>query len=266
MSQYLSAIEQLLQHANGHLTAGQRQQAMECYESILRMEETCQIQGVSADQRKEVLKKILELKPEIYFQIGDFHRLNGRLDQALPYLLKAAELIPGVVHFHLGLGRTYLAKELFKEAIGEFQEVLRLGQGNHEAEGHAYEGIGQVFVTQGRPVQNTVVWLQRAAECFEQAGLHDRARQVRANLRQIDPGAQPSAGQEPTTVRLRQVESALAEKPDDLALLNAQADCLVLLQRLSEAAATLEKVVRLLEAQQAQARLKLADIYRQVGR
>lgn len=165
---------------------GQRQQAIERYEAILRLEETVQLNAqIKGDAVSQVRQLVAQYKPEIYFQIGEFHLESKKIDLALQYLRKSHELSPGRWQTHLALGKAYMQKEMDKEAIGEFQEVLRLAP---EESAQAYERLGEVFVRQGRPAHTTIVWFQHAADYYLKKNQAADAIRALEKILEVEPG------------------------------------------------------------------------------
>ncbi len=73
------------------------------------------------------------------------------------------EANPGVWQAHLGLGQAYFQLRKFKEAIGEYQEVLRLAP---QESAPAFYGIGEIFHQQGRPPEQVRVWFDHAEDNY----------------------------------------------------------------------------------------------------
>lgn len=163
---YAEVIHQHMDCAEIFHLQGDRDAAIERYEEILRLQETVASQGTSlggGDDVSQVHHLVGQVKPEIFHQIGANHLERSNVDLALQYLKKSQELAPGRWDTHMALGRAYMQKKMDKEAIGEFQEVLRLAP---DESAMAYEMLGEVFVRQGRPPHSTVVWFQHAAEYY----------------------------------------------------------------------------------------------------
>ncbi|MEW6280314.1 MAG: tetratricopeptide repeat protein, partial [Candidatus Eremiobacterota bacterium] len=127
---------------------------------------------------------VAQVKPEIYYQIGMYHLERQNVDLSLQYLKKSHELYPGRWQTHMALGRVYMEKEMDKDAIGEFQEVLRLAP---EESAQAYEMLGEVFVRQGRSPHTTMVWFQHAGEFYLKKGQIDDAIRTYDRILALDP-------------------------------------------------------------------------------
>jgi tetratricopeptide (TPR) repeat protein len=186
---YQTVIFQHMDCAELYVLAGDKKAAMERYETILRLEETVQLGPQNRpDAVTQVRSLVAQVKPEIYLRIGEFRLDHGQVDQALQYLKKSQELKPGIWDTHMALGRSYMLKEMFREAIGEFQEVLRLTQEDvQEAQAQAYEMLGEVFVRQGRPPAATVTWFDRAALLYIQKQMFPDACRAYERIIQADP-------------------------------------------------------------------------------
>lgn len=186
---YPSVIYQHMDCAELYIHAGDKKSAMERYETILRLEETVQLGPQSRPDAVTVVRQLVaQVKPEIYLRIGEFRLEQGQVDQALQYLKKSQELKPGIWDTHMALGRAYMSKEMLKESIGEFQEVLRLTQEDgQEAQAQAYEMLGEVFVRQGRAPTSTITWFDRAALLYIQKGMLQDACRAYERIIQADP-------------------------------------------------------------------------------
>jgi len=187
--EYATVIYQHMDCAELYVMAGDKKSAMERYETILRLEETVQLGPQSRpDAVVQVRQLVAQVKPEIYLRIGEFRLDHGQVDQALQYLKKSQELKPGIWDTHMALGQAYMQKEMLKESIGEFQEVLRLTQEDaQEAQAKAYEMLGEVFVRQGRPPAATITWFDRAALLYIQKQMIPDACRAYEHIIRADP-------------------------------------------------------------------------------
>lgn len=185
---YTVVVYQHMDCAELYVLAGDKKSAMERYETILRLEETVQLGPHSrADAVMQVRQLVATVKPEIYLRIGEFRLEHNQVDQALQYLKKSQELKPGIWDTHMALGRAFMIKEAYKDAIGEFQEVLRLTQEDgQEAQAQAYEMLGEVFVRQGRPPAATITWFDRAALLYVQKQMFNEACRAYGRIVEVD--------------------------------------------------------------------------------
>ncbi len=186
---YQEVIHQHMTCAEIFRVDGDPEAAIDCYDKILRLEETVQNKGAAikpgqGDDLSHVQALVGQFKPEIFYQIGRFNLERQAVDVALQYLRKSHELHPGRWQTHMALGQAYMEKELDKEAIGEFQEVLRLAP---EESAQAYEMLGEVFVRQGRSPHTTMVWFQHAGEFYLKKGLLDDAVRTYERILTLDP-------------------------------------------------------------------------------
>lgn len=182
---YATVIYQHMDCAEIYVLGGDKKSAMERYEIILRLEETVQARP---DVIPQVRQLVAQVKPSIYLRIGEFRLDHGQVDQALQYLKKSQELMPGIWDTHMALGRSYMMKEMYREAIGEFQEVLRLTQEKlPEAQAQAYEMLGEVFARQGRRASETRTWFERAAVLYVQKQMFSDACRAYERIIQADP-------------------------------------------------------------------------------
>ena len=182
---YEEVIHQHMDCAEIYMMRNEREESIKRYNQILRLEETVQQapQG-RGDAVTQVRSLVNQVKPEIYYQIGDFHLESKKFDVALQYLKKSQELAPGRWEIHMALGRVYMARENLRESIGEFQEVLRLAP---EESAQAYEMLGEIFVRQDRPQQQITIWFRNAAEAYVKKNNLKDACRVYERMLQIDP-------------------------------------------------------------------------------
>lgn len=163
---YNEVIHQHMDCAEIFHLQGDREAAIDRYEEILRLQETVESQGSSlraGDDVSQVQHLVGQVKPEIYYQIGLYRLDRDNVELALQYLRKSLELMPGRWDTHMALGRAYMRKQADKEAIGNFQEVLRLAPAESAP---AHEMLGEIFIRQGRPPKSAVPWFQHAANNY----------------------------------------------------------------------------------------------------
>ncbi len=186
---YASVIYQLMDCSELYVLAGEMISAMEQYHKILRLEETVQL-GIHnrTDAVMQVRRLVAQVKPEIYLRIGELHFEHGQIDQAVQYLTQSSKLKSGIWDTHYALGRCYLQKEMFSEAVDELHEVARLTQEDGpDAQAMAYELLGEVSMRQQRPPEETVPWLERAASLYAQGHQDSNARAVFGRIIELDP-------------------------------------------------------------------------------
>lgn len=191
---YATVIYQHMDFAELYVLAGDKKTAIERYDLILRLEET--VPGARTEVVAQVRSLVATVKPEIYLRIGEFRLEHNHVDQALQYLKKSQELKPGIWDTHMALGRCYVLKEMFREAIGEFQEVLRLTQDNaQEAQAQANEMLGEVFMRQGRPAASVITWFNQAASIYTSKQMMPDACRAYEKIVQADPTNQTALNQ-----------------------------------------------------------------------
>ena len=131
-------------------------------------------------------------RPRLLYEVGDYYRELGFLEQAVQYLRKAHELQPGRWRTFLALGRTYFDQGNFRQAQPSFQETQRLVHGHPEpgsptaefASASAYEHIADI-VGRHRPAEqfaSVAPFYQQAALLYDQAGDGEAAERCRLRL------------------------------------------------------------------------------------
>jgi len=86
------------------------------------------------------------LSPIIASNAGWAVSLSGNADKAIEILKKAIEIDPNFARAHLRLGRAYEQKQLYRAAISEFEQAVKLSDGEpcyKGSLGHAYAISGQ---------------------------------------------------------------------------------------------------------------------------
>lgn len=87
------------------------------------------------------------LSPIIASNAGWAVSLSGNADKAIEILKKAIEIDPNFARAHLRLGRAYEQKQQYEAAISEFEQAVRLSDGEpcyKGSLGHAYAISGQI--------------------------------------------------------------------------------------------------------------------------
>lgn len=163
--EYGEVVNQYMALAEIFASQGEDQEAMARYQEIQKLEESVRKKGFGPQEAAEIQARVAQVKPQIFLRMGRYYLDQGRGEEAHDLLTGSLELEPGNWETHMALGRSFMARGMDKEAIGEFQEVVRLAP-NEAAQ--AYEMLGEVFIRAGRPPQTTVVWFRNAGELFMQ--------------------------------------------------------------------------------------------------
>jgi tetratricopeptide (TPR) repeat protein len=202
---YTMVIDQHMDCAEIGLMAGDRKSAEKRYEIILALNESLPLGPNAPSELRQLLANV---RPEIHLRIGEMRLDEGLIDQAFIHLFKAQEYEPGVWETHLALGRCHMAKLQYRQAIGEFQEVLRLAEAG-PAHAQAYEWLGEVFFRQGRPPRETIVWWERAASLYEQQQQFAEAFGVYERILRVEPTHQKAH------LALAELQAKLHDRPVD---------------------------------------------------
>ncbi len=162
---YGEVISQCMALAELFAAQGEVDQAIERYKIIVNLEQSVRKKGFGGEEASEIQNRVAQVKPEIFSRIGRFYLDKGDHDESVGWLRSSLDIDPGRWDTHMALGRALMAQSKDKEAIGEFQEVVRLAP-NEAAQ--AYEMLGEVFIRAGRQPQTTVVWFRNAGELYMQ--------------------------------------------------------------------------------------------------
>jgi tetratricopeptide (TPR) repeat protein len=132
--------KELLEKALEAHMAGNLQQAIELYKQSIDLQPTAEAYtymgwaySMLGDFEKaiELCMKAIELDPDFgnpYNDIGSYLIALGRLDEAVPWLKRAitARRYEPRHYPHMNLARVYLSKGLFKDALLELENAIRL--------------------------------------------------------------------------------------------------------------------------------------------
>lgn len=94
---------------------------------------------------KEILEKIPEMTAEDYEKLGDNYVQQNNTDMAFIQYHKAVLLDPQKNDIRYKLGRLFLTRGMFDEAMAEFEAIGK----NDTRNAFAYEGKGMVFLAKG---------------------------------------------------------------------------------------------------------------------
>ncbi|HEV8132126.1 MAG TPA: tetratricopeptide repeat protein [Acidobacteriota bacterium] len=136
----VALAQELFQRAYQHQMQGELDLAEQLYKESIQIVPTAEaytflgwtysFQGKLDEAIGECRKAIL-IDPDFgnpYNDIGAYLIQQGKLDEAIPWLEKAlrSRRYEAYHYPHFNLGRVYVAKEMFKQAMHHFQEALRL--------------------------------------------------------------------------------------------------------------------------------------------
>jgi tetratricopeptide (TPR) repeat protein len=155
----------------------------------------------------EIKNRVNEAKGEIYFQIGNILQQRGLADEALQYLKVAVDFMPYDIRVHSALGQAYMRKSMDREAVGEFQECVRLEPGQA---GYAYEMLGELYLRSGRAPSTVVVWFRNAGELYERNSQLPFAIRAYKRIQDLD------ASNEESLERLAELSAEAGEREEAL--------------------------------------------------
>lgn len=161
------AIHAYMRWAGICASHGHDDDALRLYGQILAMEGGADKKGPfkGAGSAERVRELMARYRPEISVRMGRILVQRDQADDAIRFLKVALDAPEGAqdARVHLLLGQAYMAKNMDKEAIGEFQEVVRLAP-NDSA--FAYEHLGHIFLRSNKPHQSTIVWFRNAGDLY----------------------------------------------------------------------------------------------------
>lgn len=181
---YAEVIGQNMALAELYVAAGDVSKARERYRDIINLEKFAREEGLQGAQLGEIQASVSQVKPEIFAKLGCIDLSEGKFDDAINWLRPSLDLDPSRWETHMYMARAYMAAGKNKEAITEFQEVVRIAP-NEAA--NAYEMLGEVFIKAGRPPKSTVVWFRNAGELFIQRGELEDAVRTYERILEFDP-------------------------------------------------------------------------------
>ena len=188
------AFVSLMEGASTLEKSGRAPEAVGVYEFLLRLEDR---PPLDPSIQPKLTRALTRLKPQLFHKLAEHHLRQNQTEQALAYLKKSLDLKPGQWQVHMTLGKIHAGRQAYKEAIGQFQEVLRLSPDNS---GQAYLMLGEIFVRQGRSPQQTLDWFVKAVRAFHQAHQGAEAQRAYQRMTQLDP-------QHPSLQEVRQLLS-----------------------------------------------------------
>lgn len=161
--------------------------ALEAYETCAQRLESQGRQGEAAQVRARSARLDATAR-------NDVRTLQGRVGRS-----------PQDPLAHTRLAEAYLARGMVKEALGEFQEVVRLAPRDAA---FAYEKLGEIFERLRKPAASIAVWYRNAGEAYCQRGeLADAVRAYEAALRHVPTDKAVRAALEELYTELSRSES-----------------------------------------------------------
>ncbi|MHC9542961.1 MAG: tetratricopeptide repeat protein [Vulcanimicrobiota bacterium] len=161
------AVQEYLDWAKSCQDRGALDDAINVYQDIINLESAAAKKSFlmgqrpgSGDQIKDLINTV---KPEIYYNMGIILQTKGHLDESIQYLRACLDMSPQDAKIHMALGQAYMKKGMDKEAVGEFQEVVRLAPTDAA---YAYEMLGEIYIRGGRTPQGTIVWFRNAGDLY----------------------------------------------------------------------------------------------------
>lgn len=163
------AVSEYLQWAKVCQENGLIDDAIAVYDELNDLENQVSKKSFMMGQRSAVGDIIKELvgrvRPDVYYNVGVLLQAKGLIDSSIVYLKACLELsLPdSTARVHMVLGQAYMKKGMDREAIGEFQEVVRLAPMDAA---YAYEMLGEIYIRGGRTPNSTINWFKSASELY----------------------------------------------------------------------------------------------------
>ena len=160
------------------------------YQEILGLPTLLQKEVFMTDQEmaNETINQIQETihtaSGAIFFNLGYLYLEKGALDESISCLQKSLEFNPSDSKTHTLLGQVYMQMGNDNEAVGEFQEVVRLAP---DDAAYAYEMLGEIFIRKGKPPQSTIVWFRNAADLYLRNKQMEEALRAYERILSIEP-------------------------------------------------------------------------------
>ncbi|MFP4497504.1 MAG: tetratricopeptide repeat protein, partial [Vulcanimicrobiota bacterium] len=169
---------------------GEIDDAIRIYQEILELDSILhsKMEGYDPESVQEAISQIQEIiesaSGAIFFNMGYLYMEKNSLDEAVSSLQKSLEYNASDAKTHALLGQVFMQKELDKEAIGEFQEVVRLAP---DEAAYAYEMLGEIFIRSGKPPQSTVVWFRNAGDLYVRHQQYEEAIRAYERILSFEP-------------------------------------------------------------------------------
>jgi len=179
---YEEVVQQSLDLAEQALAQGDTGAALERYSEVLRLPEL--VAGDQGQQAADRVAAFIEpLKADIYFSYGDHYLEIQSPELALQYFDVSERLSPGRWETSLGIGQAHLLmgnKQLAVEAL-----YASVNSAPSDA-ASAYELLGEVLLSERRPLAELREMFWRASVIFEKYEFFDDALRVAHRWLQLD--------------------------------------------------------------------------------
>jgi tetratricopeptide (TPR) repeat protein len=186
--QFDAAIQEYLDWARFCQDSNLPVDAINIYQEIISIEKTIAQKPALRVEFEPHLKAINEIvngvRSYVYLNMGIILQAMGHLDEAIQYLRACLDLSPEDAQIHMALGQAYMRKSLDKEALCEFQEVIR--HDPSEA-AYAYEMLGELHIKRGGNPQGIVAWFRKAADLYVKNNQLDDTIRVYERMLSFDP-------------------------------------------------------------------------------
>lgn len=166
---FQATIDEYLSWAKTCQDKGLVEDALAVYHELINLENQAAKKSFLMGQRGavgEIIKELVgNVRTDIFYNVGLLLQTKGQLDDSIEYLKASLDLSQpeDAAKIHMALGQAFMRKGMDKEAVGEFQEVVRLTP--MEA-AYAYEMLGEIYLRGGRTPQGTIVWFKNAGDLY----------------------------------------------------------------------------------------------------
>lgn len=258
--EFESAVSEYLAWAKVCQDRGLVDDALAVYQELINLENQVTKKSFVMGQRAAVGDVIRDLvssvRVDVFYNVGVLLQAKGVIDDSIEYLKVCLQLSPpeSSARVHMVLGQAYMKKGMDKEAVGEFQEVVRLAPMDAA---YAYEMLGEIYIRGGRTPQGTIVWFKNASELYIKNSQIQDAIRVFERILNFDP-------------RNKDVLTTLGDIYSQRGQNDKAVDIYLKLAGLYAEEGMLDKVVSIYERlmewepENSSIRKKLIDIYREI--
>lgn len=188
--EFESAVSEYLTWAKVCQDKGLVDDALAVYQELISLENQVTKKSFAMGRSGSVGDVIRDLvssvRVDVFYNVGVLLQAKGVIDDSIEYLKVCLQLSPpeSSARVHMVLGQAYMKKGMDKEAVGEFQEVVRLAPMDAA---YAYEMLGEIYIRGGRTPQGTIVWFKNASDLYLKNNQVQDAVRVFERILAFDP-------------------------------------------------------------------------------
>lgn len=186
--EYERAIGEYLTWAGACRESGDLDSALKVYREVISIEMVGPRKSFHVKFKtrppEEILEALEAKRHEVFYKMGVILNEMGSFNEAIQSLRTSLVAAPFDANVHMALGEALMSLGMDKEAVGEFQEVVRIAPTEAAP---AYEKLGEIFLRGGRSHQVTIVWLRNAAELYLRNRQCEEAARAYSRIIDIEP-------------------------------------------------------------------------------